>query len=132
MLGIAGVEGNGQTELVEAIMGMRPAAGRVDPLAGEDITHWPTRERRESGIGYIPEDRQRHGLLLDSPLWENRILGHQTRPPSVEGRLDEPAAARARTPSASSSSTTCAPPASTPRPGRSPAATSRSSSSDAR
>ena len=42
-------------------------------------------ERRESGIGYIPEDRQRHGLLLDAPLWENRILGHQTRPPSVQG-----------------------------------------------
>ena len=55
----------------------QPASVR---LGGEDISHWSTRQRRESGIGYIPEDRQRHGLLLDSPLWENRILGHQTRP----------------------------------------------------
>jgi simple sugar transport system ATP-binding protein len=49
------------------------------------MVSWDTRERREAGIGYIPEDRHRHGLLLDSPLWENRILGHQTREPSVKG-----------------------------------------------
>ncbi len=85
VLGIAGVEGNGQTELVEALVGMRrPAAGSVH-LADQDVTGWSTRQRRESGIGYVPEDRHRHGLLLDSPLWENRILGHQTRPPSVRG-----------------------------------------------
>ncbi len=86
VLGIAGVEGNGQTELVETLIGMRrPVKGTVR-LADEDVSHWSTRDRREAGIGYIPEDRQRHGLLLDSPLWENRILGHQTRPPSVKGR----------------------------------------------
>jgi simple sugar transport system ATP-binding protein len=85
VLGIAGVEGNGQTELVETIMGMRiPTSGSVW-LGGHDVTRWHTRKLRESGIGYIPEDRQRHGLLLDSPLWENRILGHQTRPPSAKG-----------------------------------------------
>jgi len=85
ILGIAGVEGNGQAELVETLIGMRhPLAGSVR-LGERDITDWSTRERRESGIGYIPEDRQRHGLLLDAPLWENRILGHQTRPPSVKG-----------------------------------------------
>ena len=85
VLGIAGVEGNGQTELVETIMGMRPlSSGRV-LLGDSDITGWTTAARREAGIGYIPEDRQRHGLLLDFPLWENRILGHQTRPPSVRG-----------------------------------------------
>src|SRR4051794_15080010 len=85
VLGIAGVEGNGQTELVETLIGMRhPIAGTVR-LGDQDISQWSTRERRESGIGYIPEDRQRHGLLLDSPLWENRILGHQTRPPAVKG-----------------------------------------------
>jgi simple sugar transport system ATP-binding protein len=49
------------------------------------ITDWSTRERREAGIGFIPEDRHRHGLLLDAPLWENRILGHQTRAPNVKG-----------------------------------------------
>ena len=90
VLGIAGVEGNGQAELVETLIGMRhPVAGSVR-LGDKDITGWSTRERREAGIGYIPEDRQRHGLLLDAPLWENRILGHQTRPPSVKagGWLD--------------------------------------------
>ena len=85
VLGIAGVEGNGQTEIVETIMGMRiPTSGTVR-LGSRDVTRWHTRKLRESGIGYIPEDRQRHGLLLDSPLWENRILGHQTRPPSAKG-----------------------------------------------
>jgi simple sugar transport system ATP-binding protein len=85
ILGIAGVEGNGQAELVETVMGMRHlTSGRI--LLGEqDVTGWDTRRLRESGIGYIPEDRHRHGLLLDAPLWENRILGHQTRPPSVKG-----------------------------------------------
>jgi general nucleoside transport system ATP-binding protein len=86
VLGIAGVEGNGQAELVESVMGMRHlGAGRVR-LHGRDVTGWSTNRRRESGIGYIPEDRQRHGLLLDSPLWENRVLGHHTREPSARGR----------------------------------------------
>ena len=83
VLGIAGVEGNGQTELVEAIVGMRPTAKGIVKLGEEDMSEWPTRRRREAGVGVIPEDRHRHGLLLDAPLWENRILGHQTRPPSV-------------------------------------------------
>jgi len=85
VLGIAGVEGNGQAELVEAIMGMRPAASGRILLGDEDVSHWSTRARREAGIAYIPEDRTRHGLLLESPLWENRILGHQTRPPNAKG-----------------------------------------------
>ncbi|MBC7594599.1 MAG: ABC transporter ATP-binding protein [Kineosporiaceae bacterium] len=94
ILGIAGVEGNGQTELVEAIMGMRPAAtGRVE-VAGKDLGDASTRERRESGIGYIPEDRHRHGLLLDAPLWENRVLGHQTREPNISGPFIDRAGAR--------------------------------------
>ena len=94
VLGIAGVEGNGQTELTEVVMGMRTPsrAGRARPTR----TSPPGRpsERREAGIGYIPEDRQRHGLLLDAPLWENRILGHQTRPPSVKGGWLDVAGAR--------------------------------------
>ncbi len=90
VLGIAGVEGNGQTELVEAIVGMLPTSKGVVMLGDEDMSDWPTRRRREAGVGVIPEDRHRHGLLLDAPLWENRILGHQTRPPSVRERLDQP------------------------------------------
>ena len=84
VLGIAGVEGNGQAELVEAIMGMRLSEGVIE-LGGEDVSRWPTLKRRERGVAYIPEDRHRHGLLLEAPLWENRILGHQTQPPNVRG-----------------------------------------------
>jgi general nucleoside transport system ATP-binding protein len=85
IVGLAGVEGNGQAELVEALMGLRPAeSGRVI-LADRDISQWDTRERRERGIAYIPEDRQRQGLLLEAPLWENRMLGHQTQRPNARG-----------------------------------------------
>ncbi|TVL90183.1 heme ABC transporter ATP-binding protein [Streptomyces sp. SAJ15] len=94
VLGIAGVEGNGQAELVEAVMGMRdPDRGTVT-LDGADISHTPTRKRREDGIGYIPEDRHRHGLLLEAPLWENRILGHVTEAPNSKRGILAPSAAR--------------------------------------
>ena len=97
VLGIAGVEGNGQAELVEAIMGMRdPSAGRI-LLEGTDITDWHTRQIREAGVGYIPEDRQRHALLLGAPLWENVILGHQTQKPNVKGVWVDAAGAKAET-----------------------------------
>ncbi|WTQ95438.1 ABC transporter ATP-binding protein [Streptomyces sp. NBC_00147] len=93
VLGIAGVEGNGQSELVEAIMGMRTADRGTVALDGADVTRTPTRKRREAGVGYIPEDRHRHGLLLEAPLWENRVLGHVTeRPNSRRGLLDLKAA----------------------------------------
>ena len=94
IVGIAGVEGNGQSELVETIMGMRKAAAGSVSLAGQNMLSWGTRERREAGIGYIPEDRHRYGLLLDAPLWENRILGHQTRKPSVNGMFINRSGAR--------------------------------------
>ncbi|WP_329072595.1 ABC transporter ATP-binding protein [Streptomyces sp. NBC_01429] len=97
VLGIAGVEGNGQTELIEALMGMRDPDGGVITLDSADISHAPTRKRREDGIGYIPEDRHRHGLLLEAPLWENRILGHVTEKPNSRGGLLDPRAARADT-----------------------------------
>ena len=89
--------------------GQRPGrAGRVDhghAARGDGVDRAgrerpvpeSTRERRESGIGYIPEDRHRHGLLLDAPLWENRVLGHQDRPPSARGPLIDRRAARADT-----------------------------------
>ncbi|MHA6785227.1 ABC transporter ATP-binding protein [Pseudonocardia saturnea] len=95
VLGIAGVEGNGQTELVETIMGMRRAAGGTITLSGADITRAGTLARREAGIGYVPEDRTRHGLLATQPLWANRILGHQSRPPvGHRGLIDREAARR--------------------------------------
>ncbi|MFF7499377.1 ABC transporter ATP-binding protein [Streptomyces lavendulae] len=94
ILGIAGVEGNGQTELIEALMGMITPDAGVITLDGADITKMPVRKRREGGIGYIPEDRHRHGLLLESPLWENRILGHVTERPNSKGGILDPKAAR--------------------------------------
>lgn len=85
VMGIAGVEGNGQTELIDALIGLKAADSGVIRFAGEDITGLSTRKRRENGIGYIPEDRHRHGLLLEAPLWENRILGHVTETPNAKG-----------------------------------------------
>ena len=82
VVGIAGVEGNGQVELVEALLGLRAAEGAVRLRSGDrlvDVGDWPTARRRAAGMGYVPEDRHRHGLLLTAPLWENRVLGHQHR-----------------------------------------------------
>ena len=107
-------------------MGLRPLAGGHGRCsAAEDITAWSTRARREAGIGFIPEDRHRQGMLLEAPLWENRILGHQTRPPAVKGVFID-RRAPAPTPSGSCGSTTSGPPAPTPSPSPCPAATSRS------
>ncbi len=97
VLGIAGVEGNGQAELVEVIMGMREPSSGLVFLGDTDISAWDTREIREAGVGYIPEDRQRHALLLEAPLWENRMLGHQTEEPNVRGQLINAAGAKADT-----------------------------------
>ncbi len=94
VVGIAGVEGNGQVELVEVVMGMRRAGSGTITLSGQDITRATTRQVRDHGVGFVPEDRHRHGLLLDSPLWENRILGHQHRPPVVKGPLIDVKGAR--------------------------------------
>jgi simple sugar transport system ATP-binding protein len=86
VMGIAGVEGNGQTELIDALIGLKHADSGSIRFLGEEITPWPTRRRREQGVGYIPEDRHRHGLLLEAPLWENRILGHVTERPNTKGK----------------------------------------------
>ncbi|QNP75769.1 ABC transporter ATP-binding protein [Streptomyces roseirectus] len=97
VMGIAGVEGNGQTELIDALIGTKHADSGTITFLGEDITPWPTRKRRESGVGYIPEDRHRQGLLLESPLWENRILGHVTEKPNAKGFWLDPKGAQADT-----------------------------------
>ena len=97
VVGIAGVEGNGQSELIDVILGLEQrAAGRVS-LGGRDITHESTRARRHVGLGYIPADRQRHGLLLAAPLWENAMLGHQDVLPFAHGIWIDRKSARERT-----------------------------------
>lgn len=85
VVGVAGIEGNGQTELVDAIIGTRHADVGSVKLLGKDITTRSVRARREAGIGYVPQDRHREGLLLDAPLWENAALGHQTEQPYSNG-----------------------------------------------
>ena len=98
ILGIAGVEGNGQAEFVEAMMGMRPLTGGVISIEGVRMKGWGTRQRREAGMGYIPEDRTRRGLLAGFPLWENAMLGHQSMEPFVKnGFWIQPEAAREHT-----------------------------------
>jgi general nucleoside transport system ATP-binding protein len=87
IVGIAGVEGNGQTELIEALAGLIPGShisGSVT-FEGRNITSIDARKRKELGIAHVPEDRHRRGLLLDFSLAENAILGVHYRPPLVSG-----------------------------------------------
>ncbi len=85
IVGVAGVEGNGQSELVNAIMGIEDPDDGTVRLLGRDITHDSVRRRREMGLSYVPQDRHRDGLLLEFSLWENAALGHQTTEPYSQG-----------------------------------------------
>jgi simple sugar transport system ATP-binding protein len=85
ILGIAGVQGNGQTELVEALTGLRaPVAGTIE-LLGRDVTRASPRELVESGAACIPEDRQKHGLVLSYPVADNLVLRSYSYPPFARG-----------------------------------------------
>ncbi len=85
VVGIAGVQGNGQTELVEALTGLRPPVGGRVTLLGSDITSASPREITEMGSAHIPEDRQRDGLVLTFPVTDNLILNTYYRPPFSKG-----------------------------------------------
>ncbi|HOI47638.1 MAG TPA: ABC transporter ATP-binding protein [Bacilli bacterium] len=74
IVGLAGIEGNGQTELVHAITGLRPFSEGSIAISGVDVTKDTVRDKYEKGLGHIPEDRQKHGLILDYNLAENLIL----------------------------------------------------------
>jgi simple sugar transport system ATP-binding protein len=78
ILGIAGVEGNGQTELIEAIAGLRHATGTI-ALGGRDLVPLDVRRRGDAGLSHIPEDRHERALVLDYSVAENLILGQQHR-----------------------------------------------------
>ncbi|MFW5911384.1 MAG: ABC transporter ATP-binding protein [Halolamina sp.] len=85
VFGIAGVDGNGQSELVEAITGLRtPSAGTVY-LGDEDVTDAPRRQRIDGGMAYVPEDRQARGLVMSYDLTENGLLGSQRDPQFERG-----------------------------------------------
>ena len=90
ILGIAGVEGNGQTELIEAIAGLRVVSSGAILLNDHDIARLSVRARGDAGLSHIPEDRQQRGLILDYSIADNLILGQQHRF-SHRGSLDEPA-----------------------------------------
>jgi simple sugar transport system ATP-binding protein len=85
ILGVAGVQGNGQSELVEALTGLRAVESGTIRFDGADVTDTSRRERIESGIAYIPEDRQSEGLVMDYDLVRNALLGNQTITPYASG-----------------------------------------------
>jgi general nucleoside transport system ATP-binding protein len=84
ILGIAGVQGNGQTELCEAILGLRPATGSVR-LDGAELVEASTRDRLRAGVGYVPEDRQEDGLVGVFSVADNLVLDVYDRPPYASG-----------------------------------------------
>jgi general nucleoside transport system ATP-binding protein len=92
ILGIAGVQGNGQTELAEAITGLRRSLSGTVQLVGKDVSNKPPRPLIEAGMAHIPEDRQRHGLVLSYPIADNLVLCTYYRPPfGVHGVINNQA-----------------------------------------
>ncbi|MEO3945950.1 ABC transporter ATP-binding protein [Gorillibacterium sp. CAU 1737] len=87
IVGVAGVEGNGQSELVEAITGLRKIESGTIWYNGHDIAKLSIRDRIYEGIGHIPEDRQRRGLVLDYTLEENMVLQIYNRKPFAKGGI---------------------------------------------
>jgi ABC-type uncharacterized transport system ATPase subunit len=85
VLGIAGVQGNGQTELVYALTGLLPFESGMIKLLGEPIRHTSPRDIIERGVAHIPEDRQKHGLILSFPLYDNLVLCNYYLPPFAKG-----------------------------------------------
>ncbi|AST07475.1 heme ABC transporter ATP-binding protein [Anoxybacillus flavithermus] len=74
IVGIAGVDGNGQTELIEAITGLIKSESGSIRLNGKEIRNLTPRQITETGVGHIPQDRHKHGLVLDFPIGENMVL----------------------------------------------------------
>jgi general nucleoside transport system ATP-binding protein len=94
LAGIAGVDGNGQTELIEAIAGLRPIEGGTVTLGGENVTGMPTSRRLRSGLRLIPADRHKFGLVEDWSVLDNSILGLQRFEPVCRRGLLSPRAQR--------------------------------------
>jgi ABC-type uncharacterized transport system ATPase subunit len=85
ILGIAGVQGNGQTELVAALTGLRPSEAGTIRIDGVDVTNATPRQISELGVAHIPEDRQRDGLVASYPLTDNSVLELYYLPPFARG-----------------------------------------------
>lgn len=80
IVGIAGVAGNGQTELIKALSGLQAVTSGSIALQGEEVTHLSIAERRNRGLAYVPEDRSTTGLALEGDISENLIMGQQATP----------------------------------------------------
>lgn len=87
IVGVAGVDGNGQTELVEAITGLRGVESGKIFLKDKEITHMPIKGRVDEGIAHIPEDRQKRGLVLDYTVEDNMVIEVYDKPPFSKGGL---------------------------------------------
>jgi ABC-type uncharacterized transport system ATPase subunit len=87
VFGIAGVQGNGQTELVEALAGLRRVQAGQITLVGRDLTNATPHRVIEGGVSHIPEDRHKHGLVLSYSVAENLVLSSYDRPPFSHGPL---------------------------------------------
>jgi ABC-type uncharacterized transport system ATPase subunit len=85
ILGVAGVQGNGQTELAEALTGLRPTHDGKITILGHETTHSNTRQIVEEGVSHVPEDRQKHGLVLTFPVRDNLVLCTYYRSPFASG-----------------------------------------------
>ncbi|HUS14361.1 MAG TPA: ABC transporter ATP-binding protein [Chloroflexia bacterium] len=94
IFGIAGVEGNGQEELIEALTGLRPVAAGQVLLAGHDLTSRPPRHMIEAGLGHIPADRQKYGLVLTYPVSDNMVLSTYHLSPFARGIIRQDNAVR--------------------------------------
>jgi ABC-type uncharacterized transport system ATPase subunit len=92
ILGIAGVAGNGQDELVEALVGLRKPSGGTVRLAGKDLTGQGSRDVSQAGVAYVPADRHRFGLVLSFPISDNMVLTSYHRAPYSRGMLRNDAA----------------------------------------
>jgi simple sugar transport system ATP-binding protein len=84
IVGIAGVDGNGQTELIDAICGLQKIESGTVTIAGRELTHASARAALDAGIGHIPEDRQRRGLVLEFSIAENIALHDYAKPPDAK------------------------------------------------
>ncbi|MEX0787749.1 MAG: ABC transporter ATP-binding protein [Anaerolineales bacterium] len=90
VLGVAGVQGNGQTELVQAVTGLRPALAGTIRVLGQDVTRSSPRRITEMGVAHVPEDRQKDGLVLSYPVADNLVLSTYYLKPFARGVILQP------------------------------------------
>jgi simple sugar transport system ATP-binding protein len=92
IVGVAGVAGNGQTELVDTLVGFREADGGSITIGGQDVTERDVLARRQAGLAYIPEDRYQRGVAAEASIAENLAMGFHHDSPLVRGGLLRPSA----------------------------------------